>query len=331
MTALVGIDGGASGVRAQLVEQLPSGRLVLGARGVALDWAQPGGFEPLPLELQLAERSAPGLSPAEVKEGAAWVQRVASSVVELLRGLEEKGLGAGVCLPGLKTADGAGVCALRRGPRMPTFARDLERQFARHGLQLERPIDRIHDDGDAAAWGEEWAEGGALSGTQSAYVVALGTGVAEGLKVDGAIPRASSLRALLPAPWSTGDEDRLGMHGLHARLAGQGTIGARARGREPEAQALLASWAEDLAGFLAGRVEALAGMGIQVDRVVVGARGGELLCDGALEEFARLPLEKSLARRLDRPMSQGFLVPSSLRAAPAIGVAAASLGLVKPA
>ena len=140
-----------------------------------------------------------------------------------------------------------------------------------------------------------------------------------------------SLRAELPAPWSTGDEDRLGMHGLHARLAGEGTIGARARGREPEAQALLASWAEDLAGFLAGRVEALAGMGIQVDRVVVGARGGELLCDGALEEFARLPLEKSLARRLDRPMSEGFLVPSSLRAAPAIGVAAASLGLVEPA
>ena len=53
MRALVGVDGGASGVRVHLVEELPSGRLRLGGRRVAHDWTGTPGFEPAPLERQL--------------------------------------------------------------------------------------------------------------------------------------------------------------------------------------------------------------------------------------------------------------------------------------
>ena len=68
--------------------------------------------------------------------------------------------------------------------------------------------------------------------------------------------------------------------------------------------------------------------GVQVERVVVGARGGALLADESLADFARTPLENALAERLDGGVPPGFLVPSVLRAAPAIGAAAEALGLV---
>lgn len=121
------------------------------------------------------------------------------------------------------------------------------------------------------------------------------------------------------------------MHGLHAALGGVGTIDARAREGEAAARACLTTWAGDLATFLAGRLTALAGLGIEVERVVVGARGGALLAEEGLAEFTRTPLEMALAERLDRPVPEGFLVPSTLRAAPVIGVAAEALGLVAPA
>jgi len=331
VTAVVGIDGGASGVRVHLVEALATGRLRLGARRIRHHWTRLAGFEPLPLEAQLAQRDAPVPSQVEVEEGAAWVHTVANAVAEGLLGLEADGLLVGVCLPGLKTADGRGVAVLRRGPRMPAFAEELERQLAVRALPLERPITRLWDDGDAAAWGEEWAAQGVLAGVANAYVVAPGTGVAEGLKVDGAFPPLASLRDQLPAPWSTGDEDRLGMHGLHAALGGAGTIDARARRGEAAACAHLSAWSGHLGAFLAGRLAALAGLGIEVERVVVGARGGALLAEPGLAEFTRTPLEMALAERLDRPVPEGFLVPSTLRAAPAIGVAAEALGLVAPA
>jgi len=315
-------------VRVHLVEELPSGRLRLGGRRVAHDWTGTPGFEPAPLERQLAERDAPAPGPTERAGADAWLHTVANAIAEALLGLRADELRVGVCLPGLKSADGRGVHVLRKGPRLVGFADALEAQLAARDLTLEAPLTGLWDDGDAAAWGEEWAAQGLLSGVESAYVVAPGSGVAEGLKVRGRFPRVADLREHLSPPWATGAEDRVGMDGVHAALGGHGTIDARARHRDVAARAALVRWAEDLAGFVAERLEQLAGMGVQVERVVVGARGGALLADESLADFARTPLENALAERLDGGVPPGFLVPSVLRAAPAIGAAAEALGLV---
>ncbi|MDA1263869.1 MAG: hypothetical protein O2816_02180 [Planctomycetota bacterium] len=329
MTVLIGIDGGASGVRLFVVDQLATGRLRLGARQVEHDWTRLSGFQPAPLDQQVAEQDDPQLERMEREEADAWIHTVANLVAEGVIGLRDADLRLGVCMPGVKTADGRGVAIFRRGPRLPHFVDDLNRQLRGRNLPLASPIERVSDDGDAAAWGEEWAAEGKLGGVPSGYLVNLGSGVAEGLKVEGGFVPIRSLRDVLPAPWLTGAEDRLGMVGLQRDLDSTRPIGALVRAGHPGAAERLTRWAEDLGAFLRVRLERLEQAGLACERVVVGARGGELLADLGLAEFTHSALENALASRRNRAMRSGFLVPSTLRAAPAIGVAADALELIE--
>jgi predicted NBD/HSP70 family sugar kinase len=121
-----------------------------------------------------------------------------------------------------------------------------------------------------------------------------------------------------------------GLHrGLERRGAGPGPIDALAKAGNPLALDLLEVWAEHLGLFLADRVERLARRGVSIERVVIGARSGGLLADGELGPRLRLAVESAAAGRQAEPMLPGFLVPSTGRAAPAIGVAAEALGRVE--
>lgn len=319
---LLGVDCGASGVRAHLIEELASGRLRLGERRIEHDWTT-GGFEPLPLEVQLESRDSPDRSRLEVEEGDIWIQTIANAIAELVLGLPPAALMIGVCAPGLKNADRSGTVVVANGPRIPHFTEELERALRGRNLGLARPIGPILDDGDATALGEEFAATGVLSGVESAYVLALGTGLAEGLKVNGGFVRVSDLRGWFPAPWSTGDEGRLAMpalrmeHGRCDELAVTGDSAAAER---------LTSWAEALADFLAERERLLVASDVSLDRIVLAARGGGLVASEALAQFVRNPLEKRFAKRRNQEVPPSFLLPSTLRAAPAIGALAAASG-----
>jgi len=331
---MLGLDGGASGLRLKPVEETPDGTLRSGGPVLARDWRGSAGFAPVPLDRQLAEREAPQPTEAEELEGEARLKRIAT----LLEGVAEDHPGRplliGICLPGLKTADRRGVAVMRNGPRLPRLLEGLEERLASLGVPLATPLRALHSDGDAAAWGEETAQEGSFAAVRSAYALCPGTGLAEGLKLDGRFHDLEGMRDVLPAPWSEGSEARLAMAGLHrelARRAGSGGwIGERVAAGEDVARELAAEWAAGLGRFTAERVTRLVDAGApRLERVVIGARAGELLADSRLDPWVREPFARGLAEGLGGGhLPPDFWVPSTLRAAPAFGVVAEALGRI---
>ena len=318
---LLGIDGGGSGVRLHILTCGPEG--LDSMESLELPWPRTTRFEPLPIEVQLAEVDQPHLGEEEQRAAAERIECIAQAVSRLVPPGPRR-LRVGVALAGRKDPRRGGILVALRGPRMPHFARDLEEALAQRGLALDAPLTPLLDDGDAAVWGELFARGGLLTRCEDAYLVAIGSGVAEGL-LRGARPACFALEreALAPrlaSPWSDGTEERLGMAGLSASLGGCDRIGERALAGDGSARSRLTTWARELGTFIAARAATLA-----VEQVVIGARGGELLAEEGLAPWARAPLTAALAT--GRPVGGEPLswVASRLRAAPAIGAAAAAL------
>lgn len=347
---LLGVDGGASGVRVHVVERLATGRLRLGGRSAEQSWEGWAGFAPVEIERQLSEREGleagrVAVDEAERSEGHAWVHTLANAVAELTFGLElHGGLRLGVCLPGLKSSDGRGVLVARNGPRIPDFAAELERQLAGRNIPLAATLPPLASDGEASGWGEEHAPQGKMGGVPSAYYLACGTGVAEALKLEGRHLPLDEVRAHLPAPWAIRTErgtmeDRLSLRELARALGGHPDepIEALAHRADRAGRAALGGWASALGAFLGRRVLEIEAAGVQLDRIVVGQRSGRLLADEHLAECVRNPLHRALETAMRAGQDGGVLVSSyasdlvvasTLRAAPAIGAAAAALGLV---
>lgn len=298
----LGVDGGASGARAYVVERSAErseeGSLRALTPGESLDWN--------------GERAA----------------ALAGMLARLCADQPGREVRVGLCFPGAKTEDGRGIASARHGPALPHLLDDLERELERRGVRLAAPIPPLCSDGDAAAWGEHWAAGGALAGLRNGYVVGAGTGLAEGLLLAGRPLRMQLLRDRLAPPWElksrSGEilDDCLSAAGMQ-----------RAGG---------AAWARDLGEFLAERLAQLwpSGAG-RLERIVIAQRSGVLLADRSRGPEVRRALECSLQQALSRVydgavrdayLPDGRLVPdlvvaSTLRAAPAIGAAGLALGL----
>lgn len=353
---LLGIDGGASGLRVHVIEVLATGRLRPGGRRLEHSWEGWHGFLPVDLDQQLRERDAlesGSLEPGEAErgEGHAWVHTLANAVAELTFGLDlADGLRLGVCMPGLKSADGRGILVSRNGPRIPDFSGELERQLAGRNLTLRSPLPPLASDGIAAGWGEEHSPGGLMGGVPDVYYLAAGTGVAEALKQDDRHLALDEVRARLPAPWSIATregetvEDALSLRSLARDLAdllpasaGSLPVEQLARCSKEAGRRRLMTWATDLGEFLGARVRAIDSAGGRLDRIVVGQRSGALVADRELGPWIRDPLHSALETALSRGQDVGvastrfhpdLLLASTQRAAPAIGAAAAALGLV---
>jgi len=250
-------------------------------------------------------------------------------------------------LPGAKTLDGRGVLFARNGPRMPDFAAKLELLLASEGLELAAPIGRLHSDGWCAGLGEEYAREGMLHGVDNAYYVGGGTGLAEALKLSGALVDSNSVESWFPRAWTMREpfegrsyDDALSARGLNQRFfAAHGTpaipeehVSADAGAREVFEYA-----GRCLATLALERIVALRARGPESDpfpgphelaRIVVGQRLGKLLGDERTRpwfersycEFAQQLLEE---RRLHGVHWTTRI--STLRAAPAIGAAASAL------
>jgi hypothetical protein len=367
-TQLVGVDGGASTLRAWAIDRTPDGRLEVSGKVCRRDMPRAGSFLPVPLERQLTERAAPLLSPEERSRADLVTDLAGDTVVEATRERNTP-LVLGICMPGLTEAGGRGIAVLRNGARLPGFLDHLEERLRRSGLPLARPAGPLVADSHAAGWGEEFAPDGQFRGVRNALYLAGGTGVAETVKLAGRFPPPATLRRILPPAWKLRSaagppfEDLVSMAAIHAAWSGRPRRGpttgcnvaeecnaGRPRWIEEGAiegnelaRKILRRAATDLAELLHTRLISLRrGPGALLDRIVLGQRTGVLFADPRLAPCFAQPLRDGLTQRIsdsddahlrdayleEGELKGGLLVSSPRHAAPAIGAVAAALGMV---
>lgn len=331
----VGVDLGASGVRAWGARVVSSAPLRLALEGAACE-AEFGSntFEPSELALQLEELRAGGPRPGDAERAEA-ARRVESCAEVIARAAGGAPVEVALAAPGLRAADGRGIVVARNGPRMPHFLDELEGALAARGVHLSRALPALVGDGEAAGWGELLAASGTLADARAALVIVGGSGLAEVLVCGG---RSIGLERLepplaraweLPAPESGGSsatlsvEDRLAPGRLNARWSRGGAREPfeRAAARcEPEAIAYCAQVTLDLASHVARRVNELAAHpgAMFPERVVLAGALGRML---AREPAWFAELERATAAELARvgESRSVHLVLSGLRATPALG------------
>lgn len=329
---LVGVDGGATSVRAHVVV-VRGGLLAATGAAAAETFAADGVvFEPVPLAQQLDEQARGATTPtaAERRESAARARSLAAATAralaaelgldpqapaqELAARLAGRALRIGWCWPGLKSADGRGVLVAKNGPRALDFAGEVESALRERGIELASPLPPPMSDGLACGLGERLAEQGALRGVQHGWYFGGGTGLAEAALVDGAVRTVDALGPGWKRGWElrsrtlqTGYEELLSARGVdEAWRAAKGTsppagthaVDAALAGDEA-ARTVLRRSAAALAELAMERLLRLhADRGLVLQRVVVGQRLGAWLADERLADCLSSVLRAELASRL---------------------------------
>ncbi len=345
----IGVDGGASGVRALAVRRRVDGGLEA-AGGIARYDHDP--FAAVDFGSQCAEADDPRRDDAEIASARARLRATADAVEDAADGARR--IVIGICWPGQKTADGRGVVVMRNGPRIPAFLDELEPELARRGLELAAPIPRLASDGVSGALGERWASAGGLRDVRDALYFAGGSGLAEALLVAGRVRALDEVEPPLPKAyvlrvrawqftWKDLDrrlalyEDALspGRWPAPAPLANRARDLGASRGhvdwsvavrRDPlRTSSTLRMAADALVGYIQDRMQRLRDLGSATpERAVVGARLGQLI---ALPE-ARTTLHDPIVEHLRAAgLPDDFVRASTLLEAPCFGAAALALGL----
>lgn len=359
---LIGLDGGATELKAHEVVSLFGGLYELGPCSETRAWRDDprARFEPTPLAEQRARpvASTSELSREERAAGDAWVERCADAVDALARCAGAREVELGACFPGLKTRDARGIAVSKNGPRIPDFAARIEAAVEGRGLRLAAPLRALWSDGYCCGVGEQHAAGGAFRGVRDAYYLGGGTGIAEALKLDGHVRSLDELAPAFRKAWElevapgTSFEDELAPSRINARWAalapgshGREFVELAAGDGDPRAAELLeraGAYAAALCFERLTRARATAEDRPRVlERVVVGQRLGQILDDAggavlraAWHEHLRAMLAGCRDVELERAwLRDGELVPerlvvSKLRAAPALGAAVLARELV---
>ena len=87
--------------------------------------------------------------------------------------------GVGLCFPGIKTSDMTGTIVMANGPRIPNFCKKL--------LERNIPINILYDDSDCCVLGELQWQNGSLKNIDRAVYIGGGTGIADGLIINGQV------------------------------------------------------------------------------------------------------------------------------------------------
>lgn len=326
---LVGVDGGATEVKAHAIVEVAAG-LELGDARAAFRYETVAGFTPLPLALQLAARDAGDIriGALEHEQGERWIEAFTHAVTSIAACTQRAHVVVGVCAPGLKTRDGRGIAVSKNGPRIPDFNDRLEARLAREGLVLARGLPRLASDGDACGHGENACASGGLRDVVNAYYLGGGTGLAECFKLGGRIVGLDELDGRVVKAWALASsrgrsyEEHLSMRGINARFV---ELGGRA-GTTPESaasrgeKAAIETFGEcakmlgELVGLRSAAMREL--RDVALERVVVGQRLGNLFVDPALRAHLRAPADRACSIPIH---------PSTLREAPAIGAARCAL------
>lgn len=326
-TQLIGVDGGATRVRALEVEvdSAPGAvRLRAGARTASAAHRAVPGFE-TPAEQGLYDEPELGrVTPAEREQAWAWIESTARCVLEVARARGAVSVLVGVAMPGRKTEDGRGIAFALNGPRVPDFLDRLGEQLVADGLELAAPLAGLYGDGWCAGLGERGAEGGGLGAPlRTAYYIGGGTGLAEALVLGGEQLPLERVEDWFPRAWrmrwnQAPLEDWLAVGGLNRRwaeLSGfelpleHGRFPEDQLRRDPRARELLEQTGEALGHLIAHRAVALATgvppelgvLGAQsLERVVIGQQLGRLFGDPRTHSALRASFERMFDEQLRR-------------------------------
>lgn len=204
---LIGIDGGATEVKAHLVHvegtaAKPAFRL--GDIQAFRKYERIPDFAPVVAQEQFKQRDENRieLTPSELEQGNLYIDATAQVVKEIVSAVGSgRPIVTGMGMPGLKTPDGRGIQVINNGPRMPEYLAKLEAKLKAAGISLAAPIDRLGSDADYCGIGEEYAQGGAFVGVQNAFYAGLGTGVADAMKLKGKLVTFDSAKEWIQKSW----------------------------------------------------------------------------------------------------------------------------------
>lgn len=350
-TQLIGVDGGASGVRAceiELVETRAVRRLRLGGAPSASEWPVTPGFA-TPAERGIESATSLGAIDAR-EQDQAWrrIETTARCVLDVARARGAARVLVGIAMPGLKTADARGIAFARHGPRIPQFVDKLQALLGSEGLEFDAPIQRLESDGACAGVGEEYAVAGLLRGFECVYYLGGGTGLAEALKLNDSLVPLDNLQSWFPKAWSLRDpsegrsyDDLLSARGINAQFHALAPQLARfpeeSVASDADTQRLFEATGERLATLVVERIVALRARGPlerewpgphELGRVVVGLQLGRLLGDERTRPWFARSYRELVAKKLTERRLQGVHWTtriSTLSSAPAIGAAALAL------
>ncbi|MFQ6606806.1 MAG: hypothetical protein ACE5DP_04065 [Fidelibacterota bacterium] len=201
---LIGLDGGATKVSGGTLHVDQEHRFSLGkhlAQRRYRDYPHfIKDFRPVDLKTQLAEMATGDirLTPAEKRQGKAYVEATTDVITELAQG---QPVLVGMGMPGLKTPDKRGIAAMANGPRLPQFAHQVERLLQQRGVELVSPLTKLGSDADYCGLGEEYSSQGLFRGVASAYYLGGGTGAADALKIQGQLYPFDKVKAWIAKTW----------------------------------------------------------------------------------------------------------------------------------
>ncbi|MEW6250527.1 MAG: hypothetical protein AB1716_07755 [Planctomycetota bacterium] len=203
---LIGVDGGATEAKAHAVVCRVTGQgtaFTLRPEAAGRVYPRVAAFTPLPVADQLMQRDMGKIAPtpAEVEQGALWITAAAHAIVAVARRCHAARVLVGIGMPGLKTADGRGICVLNNGPRMPRYLDVLTERLAAAGVALAAPIAALGSDADYCGLGEEHAADGLFRDVQHAYYCGGGTGIADALKLHGRLIPFDTAKSWIQKSW----------------------------------------------------------------------------------------------------------------------------------
>lgn len=331
----------------------------IGAASAESHYPHVPGFIPVAPERQRDELEQGNLAidSNENDQAQAWIDTAASVIRQVASAMRATSVVVGIGMPGLKSGDRRGVLMVNNGPRMPDFLSRLSDRLNAGGVRLHQPIRRIGDDGVYCGLGEEHAEGGLFREVENAYYIGGGTGLAECLKIDGGIrplggsegtPRAWEM----PSPLGPSYEKLISAASMNAIYRGLNATGGDKQRSYPESDAadgnpIATSWMHCVATLFAHLImrrleylqdSAFSARPLTLDRIVLGQRLGRIFATPRFRPIFAAHVEsilsymirgsstqsssQALSRYLDGGgLRDGFLMASSLRAAPAIGAA----------
>jgi hypothetical protein len=202
--ALIGVDGGATEAKAHAVDcpgLQPAGPFTLREEAASRKYEPLAGFEPVPVQEQIASRDNPQLTDQERTLGDHWTSATADAISEIAEKLNANSVLVGVGMPGLKTADGRGINAINNGPRIPNYLDLVEEKLRAAGLALHAPIAALGSDADYCGLGEQYADKGLFRDVADAYYFGGGTGIADALKLNNELVPFDACKSWLQKSW----------------------------------------------------------------------------------------------------------------------------------
>ncbi len=232
---LIGIDGGASKVRACVVnydKQLDI--YSLSEMNVKRQYRQyptfNNDFVPCDINTQLSQINYKlKLSDKEILQGTSYIDACTDVVLELTKmsGINKALIGIG--MPGIKTKDKRGVAILSNGPRLPRFLDILEEKLQSKNIEIVAKISYLGSDADYCGIGEEFHKNGSFRGLQNVYYIGGGTGIADALKLKGKLITFDDNKDWIAKTWEMKPKSGLaferyisakGIQNTYSRLSG---------------------------------------------------------------------------------------------------------------